>query len=108
MKWPFDTRSSLALAIVGAFVTVIFVLIFFPPSGIPPEILAIVNMLVGALSAKFSTVVDFNFGSSQGSKDKDDAQNALVKNMAPVVAVPAPEVPAVPGAASVLQPQQPK
>jgi ABC-type Fe3+-siderophore transport system permease subunit len=108
MKWPFDTRSSLALAIVGAFVTVIFVLIFFPPSGIPPEILAIVNMLVGALSAKFSTVVDFNFGSSQGSKDKDDAQNELVKNMAPAVVASALEAPAPPGSAGVFQPQQPK
>lgn len=108
MKWPFDTRSSLALAIVGAFVTVIFVLIFFPPSGIPPEILAIVNMLVGALSAKFSTVVDFNFGSSQGSKDKDDAQNALVQKMAPAVVAPVPETLVPPGSAGVFQPQQPK
>lgn len=103
-----DTKGFLAVFIVGSFVLAIFSMIFFPPMSIPPEISAIINMLLGALVAKFGTVVDFNFGSSQGSKDKDDAQNKVVQNLATALPVVANGVvPPVPDATTTTTPIAP-
>lgn len=90
--WVPDTKGFLAVFIVGSFVVAIFSMIFAPPMSIPPEISAIINMLLGALVAKFGTVVDFNFGSSQGSKDKDDTQNKVVRDLATATATAVPAI----------------
>ncbi len=79
--WLPDTKGFIAIFIVGAFVTAVFVWMLFPPTKVDQAALTVINMLLGALVAKFGTVVDFNFGSSQGSKDKDDAQNKMVEKM---------------------------
>jgi hypothetical protein len=39
---------------------------------IPDWSIALISTIYGAMSTKVSTIVDFLFGSSQGSKDKDD------------------------------------
>jgi hypothetical protein len=66
-----DRRTILSFTIVVSFVVVIFVWIFFPPSD--PDQMAVLNMLIGALIGQVTTVVAFDFGSSDGSKAKDDA-----------------------------------
>ena len=58
----------LAGIIVGGFLGCIVALLLFK---VPAENKEIVYVLVGILGASFTTVKDFFFGSSQGSKDKD-------------------------------------
>lgn len=87
-NWIPDTKGFIAIAVVGSFVVAVFIWMLFPPTKIDQAALTVVNMLLGALVAKFGTIVDFNFGSSQGSKDKDDAQNKVVEKLATGVVEP--------------------
>lgn len=76
-----NTHQVIAYALVFSFIGVIFAWMIFPPKVVDQTALTVVNMLLGALVAKFTTIVDFFFGSSQGSKDKDDATNKMVANI---------------------------
>ena len=60
--------------IVGAFVSLIAMLMFFQ---IPAENKDAVSILIGAIAGSFTTVVAYYFGSSKGSADK----NAHIKNL---------------------------
>lgn len=113
-----NTQQVIAFALVGSFIAVIFVWMLFPPRGVDQSVLTVVNMLIGALVAKFTTIVDFFFGSSQGSKDKDEAQNKIVESLtgtgagntaaattaAAVAAAPLAAAAAAPPAAAVAAP----
>lgn len=70
VNWS-DTQKILALFIVGAFISVILIWIFFPPKGDAGSI-AVLNTLVGTLGAGFGAVLTYFFGSSKSSSDKDD------------------------------------
>ncbi len=76
-----NTQQVIAYALVGAFIIVIFGWMFFPPKSLDQAALSIINMLIGALVAKMTTVVDFFLGSSEGSKAKDDAQNRTIERL---------------------------
>lgn len=76
-----NTQQVIAYTLVASFVLVIFVWMVWPPKAIDQSVMTVVNMLLGALVAKFTTVIDFFFGSSQGSKDKDDAQNKMITTL---------------------------
>jgi hypothetical protein len=76
-----STQQIIAFALVGAFILVIFGWMFFPPKSLDQAALSIVNMLIGALVAKMTTVVDFFLGSSEGSKAKDEAQNRTIERL---------------------------
>jgi hypothetical protein len=76
-----NTQQIIAYALVLSFISVIFVWMLLPPKAVDQSVLTVVNMLLGALVAKFTTIVDFFFGSSQGSKDKDDAQNKIMSTL---------------------------
>jgi ammonia channel protein AmtB len=76
-----STQQVIAFALVGAFILVIFGWMFFPPKSLDQAALSIINMLVGALVAKMTTVVDFFLGSSEGSKMKDEAQNRTIERL---------------------------
>ncbi len=76
------TQQIIAYALVFSFISVIYIWMVFPPKVVDQAALTVVNMLLGALVAKFTTIIDFFFGSSQGSKDKDDTQNKLINAMA--------------------------
>jgi hypothetical protein len=75
------TQQGIAYTIVAAFVVALFLWMLFPPKAVDQVALAIINMLVGALITKFSTVVDFLFGSSQGNKEKDNVQNDVMRTL---------------------------
>jgi hypothetical protein len=75
------TQQGIAYTIVAAFVIALFLWMLFPPKAVDQVALAIINMLVGALITKFSTVVDFLFGSSQGNKEKDTVQNDVMRTL---------------------------
>lgn len=57
------------LITIGFFGTLFYLFKNTGPNFDPKDVLLI---LVGALAAKFSTVTDFLFGSSQGSEQKTD------------------------------------
>ena len=76
-----NTQQVIAYVLVGAFIIVIFGWMFFPPKSLDQAALSIINMLIGALVAKMTTVVDFFLGSSEGSKAKDDAQNRTIERL---------------------------
>ena len=63
----------LAIAIVTAFITTIFLVIL----GVGKVESALAGTLIGFLSAKAEQIVAYYFGSSSGSKAKDD----IIKNL---------------------------
>ena len=72
-----DTQKLLAFIVVCAFIIFLFIWTLLPPKGVDQSILTVVNVLLGALVAKFSSVVDYYFGSSRASANKDTTIAAL-------------------------------
>ena len=71
-----DTQRLLAFIIVVAFIIVIIIWLFHAPVGDAGSN-AVLNMLMGSLAAMAGGVVTFYFGSSKGSKDKDDTISSI-------------------------------
>ena len=71
-----NTQKILAFLIVVALIVVILIWIFHPPTGDAASN-SVLNVLVGALVGMAGMVATFYFGSSQGSKDKDQALSAI-------------------------------
>ena len=71
-----DTQRLLAFIIVVAFIIVIVIWLFHAPTGDAGSN-AVLNMLMGSLAAMAGGVVTFYFGSSKGSKDKDDTISSI-------------------------------
>jgi hypothetical protein len=63
-------RMIVSVIVVIGFVAIVGLLIV-RPIDLDPEVLTILNILVGTLAAMFSVVVQYYMGSSSGSKDKD-------------------------------------
>ncbi len=72
-----DTQQSIAFVIIGSTIVIILIWLFRPPTGTEGA-MAVLNNLMGALLAAFGMVVAFYFGSSKGSKDKDEANTKMV------------------------------
>jgi hypothetical protein len=68
----FDRRTVVSLILVTSFVIIILVWLFYPPALNDTQN-QIVSMLIGALIGQVTNVIAFDFGSSSGSKAKDDA-----------------------------------
>ena len=65
-----NTRADVMLAVVGiALCLDIFLIAYYP--DMKPEVLAIFNMMIGALLKMLGDGFAFEFGSSRGSKEKD-------------------------------------
>ena len=94
------TSQVIAFSLVGAFIAVIFVWMLHPPQGLDQVALGIINMLIGALVAKMTTVVDFYLGSSEGSKAKDDAQSRTIERLTPLIGTGSGGAPAAVAAAA--------
>ena len=66
---------------IGGFFIFLFVLVWLywdkPVDNQNNFIVQIINIVVGALTAAFATVVNFWLGSSAGSQKKDDANLTL-------------------------------
>jgi hypothetical protein len=78
-----DTQKLLAFVVVVSFIAFLFIWTLFPPKGVDQSILTVVNVLLGALVAKFSSVVDYYFGSSRGERNKDGTLASLAAPGAP-------------------------
>ena len=67
-KWNF--RAD--LMVLGCVVALCFIVNEIAGTAVKPEVLAIFNMAVGALLKMLGDAFSFEFGSSRGSKEKDD------------------------------------
>jgi RsiW-degrading membrane proteinase PrsW (M82 family) len=71
LKNEFEKYFQYVLAgiiVLGFFIAIIV----FMVHDIPKDNIGSVNLLVGALIGAFSLIVSFYWGSSKGSKDKDE------------------------------------
>jgi hypothetical protein len=71
-----DTQKLLAFILVVSFIVVIIIWMFHPPST-DATTTPVLFTLVGTLGGLAGTVVTFYFGSSKGSKDKDDTISGI-------------------------------
>jgi hypothetical protein len=76
-----NSQQIIAFAVVGTFIGVILIWLFHPPQSLDQAALGIINMLIGVLVAKFTTVVDYTFGSSAESKNKGDSQSRTIDRL---------------------------
>lgn len=67
--WP-DPQSFIAVVLVLAMVTLVFVLVL---RGTVPESDMLKMVVGGLMTTGFATIISFYFGSSKGSDKKDDA-----------------------------------
>jgi hypothetical protein len=69
----------LGVIVVSAFTVVLCSMVFLPPSKEKRDesTTSLINILVGALTAGYSTVLGYYFGSSAGSRNKDYTIAAL-------------------------------
>ena len=77
-------QATLAVLVPMSFVALIACWMFFPPQG-APEVLAVLNTLMGALGAATTAIIGFYFGSSKGSEAKSDTLNKMAEAQAGVV-----------------------
>ena len=73
-----DTQSFLAIALIVAVVALMFVLVLTGKT----ETDTFKIMVGGLMTVGFASVIGFYFGSSAGSKTKDDTINAAVQTAA--------------------------
>jgi len=83
--WP-DPQSFIAVVLVLAMVTLVFVLVM---RGSVPESDMLKMVVGGLMTTGFATIISFYFGSSKGSKEKDDA---LINKATTPPEVPKPTV----------------
>lgn len=81
MTFP-EPRTVLAYTITLAFIGVLIMLLLRPVE-LDDKTASILNILLGAMVGQVVNVFQFFFGSSSGSKDKDDALITAATN-APV------------------------
>lgn len=74
MNWR---RDLVGLIAVGGFVVVCMMVL--RGVAIEPSMKDVALVLVGQLSGKFGTVVDYHYGSSAGSAAKDQTINQVTK-----------------------------
>ena len=82
---------ALAFVIVLAFIAAISAFLRRPPE-IQGESLQLLNTFLGILAAAFTQITSYYFGSSSGSKAKDDTISGLAKEQQKSIdGIPVPE-----------------
>jgi hypothetical protein len=74
-----NVREIIGFAVIAIFAVVLGIYLIVPPA-LDEGQSAVVNLLIGALIGSVTTVIGFHYGSSAGSKDKDDALIAATEN----------------------------
>jgi CII-binding regulator of phage lambda lysogenization HflD len=74
-----DTRSLLAIAVASAVIVLVFVMALTGKT----ETDTFKIMVGGLMTVGFASIIGYYFGSSEGSKLKDDTINAAIKQQAP-------------------------
>lgn len=73
----FSIQNSLSLIVTAAFIAALAAWMLHPPPDVNQTAMTVINMLLGALVAKFTTVVDYHFGSSKSAATKDDTISTM-------------------------------
>lgn len=71
-------REIIGFAVILIFALVTGIYLLYPPT-LDEGQSAVVNLLIGALIGSVTTVIGFHYGSSSGSKEKDDALIEVAK-----------------------------
>ena len=83
MSWMPDVQRGLAWALVLCFAIIVMLFTIFVVTGhLPDPSLDVFKQVMTALINIVVMIIGFFFGSSQGSKDKDDARNDVLKTLA--------------------------
>lgn len=69
-------RSDVLVALTVALIFFFAILVTIP--AVPQDIKVLLGGILGGLMKSFSTMIDFEFGSSRGSKDKDPAPKDVI------------------------------
>ena len=94
--WMPDTQGFLAIAIIVLIAAIVMILLTHPPA-IDERTSGVLMTIVGVLIACLKDVYSFFFGSSSGSKSKDDAMVKLATEPEPPPVAPlAPIAPIAP------------
>lgn len=101
--WP-DLKTFVAVTIVLLFASTIMFLLL-RPMPITGEAGTLLTALVGLLGAKVATIVDFCFGTSQSSANKDEAAKVQAQTISDMTA---PEKVIDTAAHEVIQGDRPK
>jgi hypothetical protein len=83
MTWMSDVQRGLAWALVICFILIVVIFGVFSALGeLPEPVLDVFKQVVTALINVLMVVVGYFFGSSTGTKSKDDALNNIATQMA--------------------------
>ena len=94
--WMPDTQGFLAIAIIIVMATVILILLTKDYTNINDKVFGALLTLLGVLAGCFKDVYGFFFGSSSGSKNKDDAIAKIATTPIAPIAPIAPVAPVAP------------
>lgn len=86
--WP-DLRSFVAIWMLGIFALVVAMLLF-RPMPMTEQAGTLLLTIIGVIVAKVSSIVDFFFGSTKDSKEKDDTIRSQAVTMSAGAPVPVP------------------
>lgn len=69
------------MIVPAAYIGIVVLWLLHPPDA-KPEVLSVLNTMIGILGAAMGVVISFFFGSNSGSKAKDDTISTMAVNAA--------------------------
>lgn len=82
MNWKIDVQRGLAWTIILTFIAAYLLFAWMAAtSHLPPDMIDFYKQNSNVLQNIVMLIVGYFFGSSQGSKDKDDAKDEMTKNL---------------------------
>ena len=82
-NWVPDTKAVIAILVILCTIFLAGALMLHPVTTDNPNALAMLNIVVGGWVAYGTTVIQYYFGSSQGSKAKDDVISQIATGNSP-------------------------
>lgn len=96
----FSIVNFLSIMVVLGYLAFMPLWMFFPPENVKPEVLAIINQMMGAWGYAFAAVIGYHLGSSKGAKDAAVSNREALSKMSDTVASTAATAATVAGTAA--------